>query len=817
VAAGLYLAAARALDGTTGLVRTVATNSPDGHVLDTRRVGAIDLDSVDTAAGGAAGIVVTWRGVWEVPADGLYDLTLDSAGPSTWSIDGHLAHRVAASGAVDRRTIWLASGFHPVEIRCDVNSSAARIGLAVAATGARAEPLAGAMVKPRLPNYPWLRGVARVLRYVFGWVTLVAFVLAVRSSVRTVRERFAERSWPWGERTRRVAAWGVLAVIVIHGALLRIDAVTGRYGAVTSPAWLTAVQTRSIAPPESIRPAHIQWEMQPLFPHRDGRSNRYYSDPNTYLDVARQMTWFYAGTVREPVFVFATRAFLKLLDNQDVAVSFASAFFSTLAIWLTYLLGASLWSRPVGLLAAAGLALDIDVVSLASLGWRDDAYMATLALCALLTLRAWRAGQVDARPVRLGPVSIDAMYVQAIVAGMAGGLAILTRITAATFVLPGLACLLLARRSPWRRSVTAAAIGLATAVVVAAPYYVNCWRVLGDPFYVFNVHSGVYSLAEGQPEFKGSTAAYIQHKFLQRPIRMFDTVAQGMTSYPFANKWHGLDHWLPWLGWWASIAAIAGLVVLAASAQGRLVLIMLAGSLVPFAFTWTVDPDYRFTEHAYPIFLIAAAIAVGVLGRVALATLVPGWRVREGAWPRVDWRPWAATVGGVVVVLGLVARVTPLRVFAESLAGREDATLTAGARDATVFTRGWSSLIRGDNVSMRVVTAEAAISFRLPDAGDYQATLRMDPFPRLVEDGASRLPEVELLLNGSPVTAIPLRWTPGRVGSYDFTLPHAAARRGVNELVLRVRRPASSEAVQPGLTSGDAVGVWYLRVRPPVS
>ena len=789
VAAGLYFALGFALSAGAGLGRSITANPPG----------------------------VTWRGVWDVPADGLYDLSLDNARAATWTIDGHVAERVSPPQAGAPRTVWLGAGFHRVEIQCECDASTTQPGAAIAATGGRAVPINDWIVMPELPSRMWLRSVARNVRAILGWVALIALVLAVRSSVRVLQERGARRPWPWTERASRVAAWTVLAVIVIHGALLRVDAIAGKYGAVASPRWLNALQTRSIAAPQSIRPALIQWELQPLFPHRDGTSNRYYSDPYEYLDLARQMPSFYAGAVREPVFVFTTRVFLRLLDDQDVAVSFASAFFSTLAIWLTYLLGASLWSRPAGLLAAAGLALDIDVVSLASLGWKDDAYMAALALCTLLMLRAWRAGREEPRQVRLGPVSIDAMYLSAIVAGIAGGLAILTRIFAATFVLPGFACLLLARRSPWRRVLTATAIGTAMTVIVAAPYFVNCRRTLGDAFYVFNIHSGVYSLAEGQPQLKGNTVAYIRDKFLQRPIRMFDTVAQGMTSYPFENKWHGLDHWRPWLGRWASIASLLGLVVLAASAQGRLVLVMLAGSLVPFAFTWTVDPDYRFTEHAYPIFLIAAGVGVAIAARVAVAAIIPGWRVRRRAWPRVDWLPWAVTVGGVLVVLGLVARVAPARVFAESLASHEDATLTAGARDRTAFTRGWTPLMRGDNVSTRVVTREAAIAFRLPEAGDYQATLRMDPFPRPVDDAAARMPDVEVLLNGSAVATIPMRWTPGRVGSYDFVLPRAAARRGMNELVLRVKPPGPAEIALPGLTPADAVGVWYLRVRPPLS
>ena len=64
--------------------------------------------------------------------------------------------------------------------------------------------------------------------------------------------------------------------------------------------------------------------------------------------------------------------FLRLLSDQDVAVSVASTFWSTLAILATFFLGRVLWSRWVGLLAAAAFAVDYDTVPLASLGWRDE-------------------------------------------------------------------------------------------------------------------------------------------------------------------------------------------------------------------------------------------------------------------------------------------------------------------------------------------------------------------------------------------------------------------------------------------------------------
>lgn len=597
----------------------------------------------------------------------------------------------------------------------------------------------------------------------------------------------------------RAAAGLVLAGLITHGALLRLDAIAARYGVVSSPRWLVAAQTRTIAAPQAIRPASISWEREGVYPHRDGSSSHYYSDPQTYLEAGRSMRWFYAAHPREPVFPFATKAFLGVLGGQDVAVSFASAFFSTVTIGLTYLLGAALWSRPAGLLAAAGVALDFDVITLASKGWRDDAYMAALALCAYLTVRWWQAGRGPARVVRVGRWNIDAIHLHALGVGVAGGFAILTRITAVSFVAAGLAAVMLAWGAPWRRSIATTALAAVAALLVAAPYYVNCWRVLGDPFYTFNVHASVYSLAEGHAEFKGSTAGYISRKFADRPVTMIDTVARGLTTYPFLNKWTGLNPWVPGIGWWAAAAALAGLVILAAWTEGRLVLFMTVVSLVPFAFTWTVDPDYRFTELAFPIFLIAAAVAM-----CAPARMLPLIRQRRhGGGPaarrRPDWMPWTVTVGLGAVALWCVLRVLPSRAFAEALQSGEDATLAAGDRDATSFTSGWSDLIRGDNVNMRVTTGTGVVSIRLPEIRDYTATVRMDPVPRPADAAIGRLPDVAVMLNDQPIASLSLEWAPDRVGAYLIALPRAAVRRGTNRLTLQVAQDGG-------------IGVWYVRV-----
>ena len=69
----------------------------------------------------------------------------------------------------------------------------------------------------------------------------------------------------------------------------------------------------------------------------------------------------------------------------------------------------------------------------------------------------------------------------------------------------------------------------------------NCWRVYGDPLYTFNVHGEIYSGAEGQAGWKGSTSAYVREKIARRPYEMLDTVVQGLTTYPVENKWQGLE------------------------------------------------------------------------------------------------------------------------------------------------------------------------------------------------------------------------------------------------------------------------------------
>ena len=174
-------------------------------------------------------------------------------------------------------------------------------------------------------------------------------------------------------------------------------------------------------------------------------------------------------------------------------------------------------------------------------------------------------------------------------------------------------------------------------------------------------------------------------------------------------------------------------------------------------------------------------------------------------WWREPWRPWATTVGIVAVTPWLIWRVAPPLVLAETLSAREDATVMVGSQDGAFLRSGWSRVLRGANVSQRVTIGEGTLRIRLPEEGDYPATLRMDPFPRPLAASAA-LPAVDVLLNGEPIATIQLEWAADRVGTYRIVFPRTAVRRGTNQLTLRVKRAAGGDA--------EGISLWYLRVHP---
>jgi hypothetical protein len=245
------------------------------------------------------------------------------------------------------------------------------------------------------------------------------------------------------------------------------------------------------------------------------------------------MPSFYDAHDREPVYPYVLKGVLYLLNNQDVAVSFTSTAFSLMAIWLTYVLGAMVWSRGAGLVAAVGLAIDYDAVSLASAGWRDDVFVAAVVLCGVLTLRCWRVGNEPPRPVAvpwLG-LKIDAAYAASI------ALASPLRDTVRFFRLvpdrqrvrvPDRAHDMQAADCRRSRRVVA---------VLAGPYF-ELPRVYDR---APSISTQTSIAAEGQQTSPDGTATYFAARS-PRDLRD-DRHAGGCHGYPFANKWHGLPWW----------------------------------------------------------------------------------------------------------------------------------------------------------------------------------------------------------------------------------------------------------------------------------
>ena len=555
-------------------------------------------------------------------------------------------------------------------------------------------------------------------------------------------------------------------LILVYAALLRFDALTLIHGPVLTPAWIGAVQ--------ETRPAVSAWRPGPMTWER--WEGRYISDPYTYLQYAREPRGFYDAHRREPGFVFATRASLWMFGDQDLAVSWASALFSVLAVWGTFLLGRLAFSPPVGLIAAAGLAIEMTVITWATGGWRDDAFMAAVVFTAHALLR-----------MRASPTIANAVWL-----GVVAAAACLFRITALSFVLP--AVILLWWLVPLTPRVRLQRIGvvLLTLGVLFGPYVINCWRVYGDPLYAINVHADIYREAEGQQVESSQTAReYLQNNWRQRPMTTVDTVIQGLTTYPFLNKWDGFVVWHPWLPPVLQGLALIGLVIMLGTATGRVLLVLLVCSLVPYAITWKLIGDWRFTAHAYPFFLIAAAYVVASVAQVR-GICLPGRRVALA---------WVAVCAVLTTATWVVIAVVPPAVAAEALRIDRSALVGAGVRDRSFFEQGWQSPVTQGNVTARMSTGTTAV-VRLPTVpGEaYDLMIRMAPYPAPTDEQS--LPAVRLFIDGQPAGRLQLSWNPERVGSYLVPMPPPVGSSVTLQFM-----------VEPVGAGPNRLRVWWVQVR----
>jgi hypothetical protein len=571
----------------------------------------------------------------------------------------------------------------------------------------------------------------------------------------------------------------LLVVVVAYGGALRFDAISQKYDPVTAPRWLQRLEV-SRSGPSLLRPAQLRWGAYPRVAHKDGPPSQYRSDPYTYLQYAREMRSFYAAHRREPLFPFATKLSLWLLHDSDSAVSFASASFSVLAIVLTFALGAEVFSFWVGVGAALLWAIEADAIHFGTDGWRDDAFTCAVLLSALLMVRYARQPSMQ----------------RAVMLGAAAGFACLVRITALSFLVPAFGWLLVSAGRSWRSRVKTLGTSAAVMLLAVGPFLVNCWRAFGDPLYSINVHANVYRATAGEAAGDASAQRYIGEHLRDQPIETIDTFVLGLTHYPFANKWNGFEPWGQRLPSLLAAAALSGLFLWVALPEGRLLLFVLAASLAPYALTWRLIFDWRFTEHAYPFFLVAASSTPWFL----IQAITRRRRLFEDRMrARAALIAWMVTAAASAAIAFVFTRVTPVLMFREAVAAGRPATIMAGDRDTAFFGNEWPRVVQGGAIATRVAAGtRATIVLPLPAAADYDALIRVDPAQAPLRQGMVAAP-IQLLLNGRLIGTCDSGSTPDRIGICRVVLPADAARTGANRLTVATSEPSGFR-------------VWYVRV-----
>ena len=586
-----------------GFTRTVFAALGERGAATSTHVADVDVAFIGEPHGPRRNFSVRWHGVWYVDRAGRYTLFLGADDWARVSIDGQVI------GERDRQRGYgtapfareLTAGPHTIEVQFEQEGGGAFLTAGWSADGGFT-PFAAAEIYPSASDRPW-----RWLERVLWWSALVGVLLITRLFVGGARSWWQwlrapeHRTATWWKGAASMAYKAVarhprwleaagLAVVLVLALALRLDAVLVRYGPFDHPAWLAETEAHARDRIEGwLRPHSFSWAKIAV-PYVGG-------DPINYLRFGREMTSFYAAHVREPMFPGAVHAWLWLTDDVDAGVSFASAMFSFLAVGATWWLGRIAYGPWVGLLAAFGLAMDHDAITWSADGWRDDT---------LMFFAVWVA-------IGLLAVARRPHWGWAVLLGVGAAGALLTRVTAVSLIVPGLAAIAVFGRGTWTERLRATGLAAVLAVALSAPYYYNCWQVFGDPLYAINVHTSFYRARAGEAYKEPMSAStYLRQRAARDPVGTLTTGAIGLFWFPFENKWIGFDYW--WIGlrrFLMGMAAI-GLALFLLTPAGRLLWLVILTVLLPYAFTWNIPGggEWRFTLPAYPFYLVAAALAI---------------------------------------------------------------------------------------------------------------------------------------------------------------------------------------------------------------
>ncbi|MCM2258780.1 MAG: glycosyltransferase family 39 protein, partial [Vicinamibacteria bacterium] len=402
--------------GRSGLRLEVEAAHPAGATWRAQTTAhGLDADAVRRLTPPAAASVhARWSGVMRVDPAGTWTLRLRGDGRARLRIDGRPLLETGAAGHEAR--VGLPAGWVPIEIEWDVPAGVKQLRLRRAIDAGPFADLDPSTLfqQPQGGAALALHGLLAVVSALLPWTSLAAAIvlaLGVIAGARGAAWGIAPAAFgAWFRGWRGRAALALLATLVVAwGVALRGEALIHSFWETHEWRWSEPLRPLLV----SLKPDTMRWPAQ--VPYVGG-------DPYAYLYYGRHLRDFYEERVREPLFVYATHLGLLATDDNSVGVGLASAFFSALTVLGVFLVGRQAFSPGVGLLAALGFALDREVIALSIEGWRDDAFA-----CGLIFF-AWGALRFHAR----------GRFSDALILGLAGGAAWLTRITSLTFLVPGL-------------------------------------------------------------------------------------------------------------------------------------------------------------------------------------------------------------------------------------------------------------------------------------------------------------------------------------------------------------------------------------------
>ena len=713
-------------------------------------------------------VTLRWVGYVVLPSPCACEFQLRATGEAFLRIDGaETLHREREQhDARVRGSSAVSAGPHRIEVEYRQRSEPPFLRVSWA-QGGDLHPMAAEDLFPAPPGTTAriLSHAARLLARLGTWASLVVLGGALAAVWRTPRGREA-------------AAIVIPVALLVVAAALRFEVLTGKtWAADHAPSWAVAAQHR-------IAEWHPSWIVEKS-------EHPYLGDPWSYIRLGREMQHFYDASIREPMFVYATRFFLGLLGGRDIAVAFCSAAFSVLLVLATYLLGAAAFSRGVGLIAGFAMALEHSVIALSVEGWRDDAFAFFVILSAFALVR----------------LMTTPTFSWALVAGLVGGGACLTRITSVSFLVPAwLFVLFFGRRDAEARRLLGLTVFLTCLSIL--PFLVTCRIVFHDPFYSINAHTGFYRIAEG---LSGREPMSVGHYLFGRGrlLRVGETALLGLTTFPFSQCWTGLDYLRPGVGSTLAALSALGMVLWMFSPLGRFLLVILVTSLVPYAFTWDLPggAGWRFRAHAYPLYLLAAGYALQTAwSGLAAAVSRKGVGITLARALRIAG---ILAVAGSVVWGGILV-LTPLRVR-EDLEHGSAAIPIGAAQYSLLLGPGWSAPVDRGNVTVRLAGEESQIWLPLEKGRRYALAFRMDP----VEDGEAQT--VVVSVNEQPCATVHLLPVGDRMGSYRVLLPPEVARDGWNRLRLHAAHVArTGHDERPFDPRGRAVAfaLWIVSVTP---